>query len=213
MSNWVLCAVLALFGFSCSSKVVKDPGEALGSISLDKDPSIALQAPNGAAGHACPVNGYVLTANHVLWDEHYKIHVPAAWSDGYGHEGSAYVNGGFTFLDLITLDVQPPGKLDFLPPGQAMVGDRIYWYEYDLRTRQNALRARRRFANVLRIVAGHYILDDMPVEGASGSCLLNRHGEVVGIINAGWDTDDGLGVGVAVKLPVEIHEAKPETVF
>jgi hypothetical protein len=206
MSNWIFCFVIALFGFSCSGRVTKDPGEALGSISADRDPSIALQAPNGAAGHACPVNGYVLTASHVLWDETLKTYVPTAWSDGYGQEGSAAVSGGFTFLDLISLSIYPLEgyQLDYLPPGYAGVGDRVYWYEFDLRTRSNALRARRRFADVLRIVAGHYILDDMPVEGASGSCLLNSNGEVVGVINAGWDTDDSLGVGVAVKLPLEI---------
>lgn len=205
MKNWVFCAIALFGGCSCSERITRDPGEALGNLPLDKDPSIALQASTGAAGHACPVNGYVLTASHVLWDADLKIYVPTAWSDGYGNEGSAYVSGGYNFLDLISLTMCPDSKqLDFQPPGKAGVGSRVYWYEYDLRTRENALRARRRFADVLRVVAGHYILDEMPVEGASGSCLLNKEGEVVGIVNAGWDTDDGLGVGVAVKLPEEI---------
>ena len=203
MNKWGFYTIIGLFGISCSGKVTVDLGQAIGDIPLDKDPSISLQAPNGNAGHACPVNGYVLTASHVLWDRDLKTYVPTAWSDGYGNEGSAVVSGGFTFLDLVSLTTYG-GQVHFLPAGRAEVGDRVYWYEYDLRTRHNALRARRRFANILRIVAGHYILDDMPIDGASGTCLLNDKGEAVGDVNAGWDTDDKLGVGVAVKWPEEI---------
>jgi len=43
---------------------------------------------------------------------------------------------------------------------------------------------------LIRIVAGHLMLDDQVPAGASGSCLLNTRGEVVGIVTWGQKTED-----------------------
>ena len=202
MRGFIIC----LFLLSACGQVSKEVGKSLPNVPIEIDPTLAIQAANGSGGHACPVNGYVLTASHVLWDGNLRTYVPASWSFGNKSEGSAQVVGGYSHLDLLFLDIYG-GEIDFLPAGRAKTGDKVYWFEYDFRTSRNALRARRRFANVLRTVAGHYIFDGMPVGGASGTCLLNSQGEVVGIVVAGWFTDDKLGVGSAVKLPEELmHE-------
>lgn len=200
----LLSSLLALSG--CSACVTKVTDLSLPGIPAELDPSIALQGPNGSGGHACPVNGYVITAAHVTYDPHLKGHVNMAWSDGNGGEGFAQPAGNHPALDIVML-VMVGSPVRFLPAGKAQVGDTVYWYEYDFRTRKNALRARRRFASVLRVVAGHYILDGMPVGGASGTCLINNAGEAVGIVVAGWETQDGEGVGSAAKLPEELYAA------
>ena len=201
MKHLAALLVLALAGCtSCAEKLVP---AGLPGVPLELDPTLAISSANGNGGHACPVNGYVITAAHVVWDEERKTYVRVAWSDGAGSEGLGEVAAIHPALDLVVLQTEG-GAIKFLPAGQIAVGERVYWFEYDFRTRKNALRARRRFATVLRVVAQHYILDDMPIAGASGSCLLNEQGQVVGLVVAGFDTDDKLGVGAAVKLPEEL---------
>lgn len=162
------------------------------------DPTLALSTPDGGVGHGCTVNGYAITARHVMLDENTGMFQEAAYSQG-GVTGIASINGYWSHLDLVSLALNNGGK--DLTKGSVKVGDMVFWFEYDFRTRKNLLRARRRFASVLRIVAHQIVLDSVPVAGASGSCLLNKNGEVVGIVNASWATDDQLNGGNAVLLP------------
>lgn len=204
-----LAALLLLALVGCSGCAQRDfPFPAgLPGIPLDLDPSIALATVEGG-GHACAVGGHVLTARHVMQDRQTRQYVAAAWSDGRGSEGFASVVVGHAALDIALLDlmVTRGDGVVFLSRGEAKVGDRVYWFEYDFRTRPNAMRARRRVAKVLRIVAQHYILDDVPVGGASGSCLINEQGQAVGIVVAGYETtQDGLGVGIVARLPEDLE--------
>jgi hypothetical protein len=143
----------------------------------------------------------VFTARHVMWNAQASRFEGASWSSR-DQEGGAVVNGVSPISDIVALYLEG-GTVTYLPRGEARTGDRVFWFEYDFRTHSNALRARRRFANVLRVVARQYVLDDIPVGGASGSCLINERGEVVGIVTGGWKLDDGSAVGVAPKLPTE----------
>jgi len=190
---------------ACSACATKQPAELPG-IPLEVDPSWAIQTPEGGGGHACPVNGMVLTATHVMTSEDGSRFVGVAWSDGFGGEGFARVLRSHNNLDITELEIVgiAGDGVHYLPSGSAKAGEKVFWFEYDFRTRANALRAHRRFAKILRIVAQHYVLDEMPVGGASGTCLINERGEVVGLVVAAWPTDDKLGVGSAVKLPVEL---------
>ena len=199
----LLCLGFALLISACGGKYIPP---ALGPITLDVDPSIAIQAPNGNAGHACAVfNDYgefFLTASHVVWNEETQSYMPVVWSDGFGQEGYFETDGPFSAVDVALLNPVGEKRPFALPQGPAgKPGDTVYWFEYDFRTRKNALRARRRFAKILRVVAQHYILDDLAEGGSSGTCLLDAQGEVIGIVVSGWDTADNLGVTAAVKLP------------
>lgn len=196
MKKLVLLSLL-LSGCSCAER--KDYIGSLPGIPVELDPTLQLSLPNGGVGHACAVDGEVVTARHVMVGEHGNLN--AAWSDAYGNEGIATVRISANHLDVSILDVYPEGVVMFLPKSTAKVGETVYWFEYDFRTRKNALRARRRFATILRIVAQQIVLSEVPTRGASGTCLINSNGEVVGIVNAAWYTDDEAGAGNAVKLP------------
>jgi len=196
-------AVVALLALltACSSRPPTLPVELPG-IPLDVDPTLAISTADGGIAHACAVDGFIITARHVVVDEAAKRYVrDLAWSDGFGHDGFASVVAVSPAIDLAILIVVGEQQPKYLPSGVAKSGDEVFWFEFDFRTRANALRARRRPATVLRVVAQQIILDDVPVGGASGTCLLNARGEVAGIVTAGWDTDDELGAGSAVKLP------------
>ena len=199
MKKLMLLVLLFVLGAGCSKPSPQAP-EGLPGIPLEIDPTLAIQGANGQGGHACPVNDYVITADHVLWDKERRTYTQATYSDGYGANGVAMVIGGYGAVDLVILEILGDDVI-YLPSGVGRINEKVYWFEYDFRSQKNALRARRRFAHILREVAGHYILDEMPVGGSSGSCLLNSEGQVIGMIVAGWETDDGLGVGSAIKLP------------
>lgn len=189
-----LLLAISLSLSSCAASL--NHGAALPGIPLDVDPSIAIFTPDGGGGHACAVGGGVVTARHVMWDEENHRFLGATWSY-QGQRGGAFVVGESEIQDVVVLELLG-GEVEYLPMGNAPApGDTLYWYEYDFRTKSNAYRARRRFGQVLRMVAGHIILDEAPVAGASGTCVINEKGEAVGIIIASLTTEDGGVVGIA----------------
>ncbi len=196
MRKLIYAAMLAL-AVGCSAKApVRIPG-----IPFEVDPSLQISTPNGGGGHACPVNvngtNRIITASHVFWDTEVK-----AWTNGTytykDQEGFVRPSEYSMFKDISFLEIS--GEVEYLPSAKPQVGEQVFWFEYDFRTQENALRARRRTASVLRIVAGMIVMDGVPVSGASGGCLLNANGEVVGIVAAAFDTDDLKGAGIAVTL-------------
>jgi hypothetical protein len=196
MKRLAALLLLALTGCSACTKVLPD---ILPAVPLEVDPSIAIFTPDGGGGHACPVEGQVITARHVMWSEQHKTFLMGSWSS-QGARGGAEVSGAALALDLVRLTLYG-GTVPYLSLGESpKPDDKVYWFEYDFRTASNAYRARRRAGKVLRAVAGHLILDSNPVGGASGSCLLDAQGNVVGIVIATMDTDDGGAVGVAIEL-------------
>jgi len=185
----------ALFLNACSACAPRGPA-VLPGIPLEIDPSISIFTPDGGGGHACPVAGGVVTARHVMWDEFNKKFLGASWSY-QGQRGAAFVVGESQFQDVVVIELSG-GEVHYLPMGALPeVGDPVYWFEYDFRTKKNAYRARRRTGSVLRLVGGHIIIDSEPVPGASGTCLINAKGEAVGIVVAAIEADDGGVVGIA----------------
>ncbi len=194
-----LVCLLLLFLSACSSREFY--GNALPGIPLEVDPSVQLLTPVGGAGHGCPVNDVLVTNAHVMLDDQGRPAAAASISQK-GRQGTAALVAFATAMDLALLEPSMP--LDYLPGGvAAKPDDVVYWFEYDFRTVENALRGRRRVGKVLRIVAGHYILDATPNPGASGSCLINEKGEVIGVVNAAFETAQGYA-GTAVMIPKDI---------
>lgn len=198
---------IALLFAGCAGKAKPERPVGLPEIPLNKDLSIAVSTQDGGLAHACFVNGRMITAHHVVYDERTGQHVQLAWSDDFGNEGFAAIEGEYPALDLVTLQFTGQPAKSF-PAGKVQRGDKVYWFEYDFRTRANALRARLRTAKVLRIVAHQIVLDNPPVAGGSGSCLFSYRKEVVGIITFSVDTGDKLGAGGVVKLPVDFYESR-----
>lgn len=200
MRLYASALLLALSLSTCFACVATNVERALTvpGIPNEVDPSLSLATPNGGVGHACPVDGQVVTAAHVVIDKQAGRVVNVSYSYK-GTEGLGEVVAVSPFKDLALLVVS--GPIDYLPRAEAKVGDVVFWFEYDFRTRENLLRGRRRFATVIRLVAGTILFDAPPTPGASGTCLINSEGAVVGIVVAGFETDDKLVSGVAVTLP------------
>lgn len=201
MRLFAAALVTALTLSTCFACVATNVEQALTvpGIPNEVDPSLSLATPNGGVGHACPIAGEgVLTAAHVVIDKQAGRVVNVSYSFK-GTEGLGEVVGVSPYKDLALIVVS--GPVDYLPRAEAKVGDLVFWFEYDFRTRENLLRGRRRFATVIRLVAGTIIFDAPPTPGASGTCLINSEGAVVGIVVAGFETDDKLVSGVAVTLP------------
>ena len=164
---------------------------------------IALMGKFGAA-HACPVAGIVVTAGHVAYHtslvEGQIVYTPMAYlaEDGAGHSGLADPKGynGYVDIALITLTWEPV----YYEKGPAvLIGDEVSWVEYDFTHVRKAFSPRVRRARVINTRLGHIMFTPPPMPGASGSCVFNTSGQVVGIVSAGMPADDGV-VGVAVDL-------------
>lgn len=155
--------------------------------------------------HACPVDGLVLSAAHVVqprngrnpplpWPAYY------AWSDL--HQNSGYVHSrGLSPRDLGTFVVLS-GTPHFYRHAteEPEPGDKVNWLEFDLSSKDKAFAPHSKQARVQRSVSGHLILDEPPMRGASGSCVLNEQGEVVAIITGGVNVGAGGAVGFVVSV-------------
>jgi hypothetical protein len=88
-------------------------------------------------------------------------------------------------------DIPVPQKAATVPPQK---GDVVRWIEFDSYNESTDYFAPvERSATVVRVLAGHVIFDIEPESGASGSCLFNTAGEVVGLVMWGWP-DTGVAV-------------------
>lgn len=193
----LIVVALSLASAACSACSGRTIPVELPGIPFSIDPSLALSTASGA-GHACPVNGEVITAAHVLWDETTRKYLGATYTFGTS-EGYAIADAFFPYKDLARLQIS--GQVRYLPSGNPQAGDEVFWFEYDFRTQENAFRAHRRMAIILRVVAGLVIFDQEPVSGASGTCLINARGQVVGIVSSAFETQDGKSAGAALTLP------------
>jgi V8-like Glu-specific endopeptidase len=79
-------------------------------------------------------------------------------------------------------------------------GTRVWLLGYRWNKAKDALADDRIEAHVTRVIANHLIFVPAGQPGSSGSCVLNDAGQVVGINEGGFSTDEheeaGLAVGV-----------------
>jgi len=155
---------------------------------------------------ACATTEGVFTAGHVVnpWAGDYQAlgHLePLAWTAG-GYEGIAMPVFDDPVRDIARLELvpEPPLVTASRATQEPVEGDDVWWVEYDYGTPQQMLASRIHRAHFVRRVAAHLVLDEAPVEGASGGCLFNRAGEVIGIVVWSVDTKDFKRAGVAVAL-------------
>lgn len=154
--------------------------------------------------HGCPVDGFVLTAGHVVSPD-YKaapgLLAGYVWEDGYGNRG--YLKGEGTSLarDVGVLTLES-GEPVYYKHAEATpeLGEFLYWVEYEYGRKSTVFRQKQQRAALLRIIPGHLVLDKEPVKGASGGCLLNVDGEVVGLIVWGQPTASRKVVAVAASV-------------
>jgi hypothetical protein len=109
------------------------------------------------------------------------------WSDGYGFSGRAIgwsfdVHRDWGELKLLTGVPEHLFPIAEEPPAP---GDKVYWMQFE----DNSWESKQVEAVVDYIVAGYAWVDTVPTVGASGSCVVNADGEVVGVVV--WITKRG----------------------
>jgi hypothetical protein len=114
--------------------------------------------------------------------------------------GLKYADIAFGVLDR---DVKPYPISKAAP----VAGERVWWTGYDFRKGDTFMDTRVFSGHVIRIVGGLLVIDGETVQGTSGSCILDAHGEVVGIVS--WLTaseDDKRDMTVGVALYGDIYK-------
>ncbi len=129
---------------------------------------------------------------------------PYAWSDGTGASGFLVPYELETSRDLARVRPLREGDVFANPLTVAheapKAGDRVYFLGYSWKNRKDAMADDVIEARVTRVIALHVLFTPSGKPGSSGSCVVNEWGEVVGINEGGYETDDkeqaGLAVGV-----------------
>ncbi len=198
----LLAAALLLSLVGCGGKQIQFSAERPDSSTpITVDHAVRIFSAYGFAS-ACAVEDYVLTAHHVaapfagvpfLHDRQ----VGYAWSDPSGRAGLFDPVGLSAYRDLGLLapiggDTPVYQTVSVVPPQE---GDIVRWVEYHKKNDDEGdfFAPEERSATVVRLVGGSVTFDEGPTTGASGTCLFNADGEVLGIVVWGFD-----GTGVAV---------------
>ncbi len=178
------------------------------SVSADRPDlsRVAVLIGEDGFGHGCPVSEYVLlTAKHVAYG-HQEVHGGPRTGSTYGVEvdgahgiASAvmYSQGFDMALMKTTVKIREPYRI----ASSVKEGDRVWLIQYS-REKKKAFRPEVVEAKVVTILPDHLILDDFGMPGASGGCVVNGDGEVVGIyvayIPLGESIKDVVGLVVSV---------------
>ena len=166
---------------------------------------------NNGMGHACPVNKdgleVIFTAAHTLKAEQWGMF----WSDQYGNVGILSKMPIPMVRDLLRLKmVNGPAPVFFELGTSPEIGDKVRWTEYDWSKRSKAMWPKVKEGKVAMIVAGHIVVDRQPTPGASGACLLNEEGLVVGVMVWGMPLENEEYIAGAIDLTIEFPEERKE---
>ena len=192
MRKGMVLALLVSMLCSCAGRDLA-PSTSPESPSIEPQPAqvMSLIGRFGLA-HACPVNDHIVTAAHVA------TIIPRGSMSQYS---ASYVYQQGERTGLITMDTShaPSRFVDIawmrLEQGDSpvfnkraaglQVDDAVHWYEYEYGAGQAMLRLVRRDSIVTQMIAGHLVTEESPEHGASGGCIFNESGEVVGIVSFG----------------------------
>lgn len=157
---------------------------------------------NFLGASACPISAeYALTAKHVAEDRDSYLSEPkpsVGWfEDRQGNTGVIEAVDRYRGVDLALMrgDFKSWVSIatEFPKPG-----DTVYWVEFNFDNEKDAYAWKDREATVTVVKARHIQFRPKANPGASGSCLLNQNGELVGIVIRGISTKDGGMIGQAV---------------
>lgn len=200
MSATVLVFICSLLMNACVYNAVQTEPAKPEQITYDTRGFTKLFFYDGIA-QGCPVGPNVLlTARHVAVRENgitTPQNIAATWSTKDGTTGSAWGVDYDYRRDVAIMHTDVPLPFVYKVAEKApQVGERIIMAGYEYRTGLEKLAERTIETEIIRIVANTLILKEPPVNGFSGSCVLDFKSEVVGILTAAIGTEDG-AVGVA----------------
>ena len=138
---------------------------------------------------ACPAGDRVYTAAHNIepFLEYLGEVMPYAWEDDLGNAGYLLPIEFNHARDVVRANTWGDSPMYYpIALEEVQVGDWVTWVEYGKR-HERVIRT----ATVFSALAGKIYFDQTPNPGASGSCLLNRRGAVVGVVVWGHDDHGG----------------------
>jgi len=148
-------------------------------------------------GHACPVRGVILTAEHVTVNNPRGFY----WSDQFKKRGTLTVEALADPRDIVRLN-PASGSIPawYVLGWEPQIGDKVHWLEYNRKDAKHALHPKTVEAGIVNLLGGQIILSEAPSPGASGACVLNRTEEAIGVVAFGLPLDDGSSVLGAVNI-------------
>jgi hypothetical protein len=202
---------LSVIGTMLFALVMASPTEADDERVYDSGAVLALVGRHAIA-HACPVGPqHALTAAHVTdirWYDDDAPLVPYRYENENGEFGLAVPLSVYTASDTGWVRLSSALSMWYrYADGPPEIGSRVYWVEYDVHNKKNALKAKYEDAKVINVVAGNIFVDRAPIPGSSGGCVWNENGEIVGIVSAAWKiskdyrSDFNVGAFVGVYSP------------
>lgn len=158
--------------------------------------SFSMRVGRGGIGHGCAVNGLTITAAHMVdRREKHNFSAPPRMYFRYEFEGGQ-VGRGFSVqhsrnadLAIVSIDKDPPYGYATLAP-KPKIGDKVTWFEYDFRKNKNIMKKRSRKSKIIQIISGLVLLKDKASGGASGGCVFNENGHVIGLVTFTIKTED-----------------------
>jgi V8-like Glu-specific endopeptidase len=155
---------------------------------------------------ACPIGpNRILTAAHVADFRPFDSSVPLypyPYSNEAGDSGVMAPVGVKTIQDLSEyIPGEPLTHYYSVAEKGPAKGDTVYWQQYNFENKDRAFSRVTKKSEVLRLISGHLILREEIAHGASGGCVFNGSGEVVGIVSFGKELGSGKGeVGGVVSI-------------
>jgi hypothetical protein len=184
----LFAAALLLTLVGCGGVRVETPADSPNSETPIKiEYAIQTFSTYGFAS-ACAAGRYVMTAAHVVKPFSgipflHSTVVHYTWSDNAGRYGLFDPVTASDYRDLGILDpinMTPVyHKLALVPPTP---GEKVRWVEYNKEVDGDFFAPVEKSALVVRLVAGYVTFDVPPTSGASGTCLFDRAGEVIGVV-------------------------------
>lgn len=155
-------------------------------------------------GHGCLVDGVPYTARHAT-DDIYNFEdlsgVAGQFEITMRHPGADVAFGMLSRRLSTNPDPNPESATYATFTPQA--GEEVFWYEYDMSSPDHFFRPLRRQSRIVQVLAGHIFIKDPPQDGASGSCVFNSAGGVIGMIVKRLEASNGENVGMAVQFVVD----------
>lgn len=175
------------------------------TMTSDDDPDLTATlslAGRFSTAHACPVSPeWALTAAHVTdpkpFDPEARL-IPYRFENYEGEVGLASPQSVFASSDIGWLHLSNPVTRFYEIGSKPAKGDKVHWINFKT-NRNNFHEMEGMSAEVVNSVAGIlYLKGDEPKPGASGGCVLDSNGYLVGIMSGVWTNEDNRKVGEVV---------------
>ena len=145
--------------------------------------------------HACPVDGQIVTAAHVAEavskGSTYRLYYTYVQGDKAGYLSPGWVAQSRD-IALLSVDAGDAPAFNKTAEKAPHEGDDIYWYEFEY---SRGASIKKKEGRVIGVTGGHMAFYPPPHPGASGGCILNENGDVLGIVTWGIEGTKMIGFG------------------